>query len=167
MWSGNTLMLDIKKLRQEGLMIDYETTHYQWYKNKQRIPNGYLATYSAGDNRNNIVDTTAYYYLEILPQHGERIRTCEKKISLPVVAQSQQQQGITAYPNPVAEGTAVYLDFLELPQATVLEVYNILGVLCQKVPITENPVKIYIREKGIYLVKAANNTIKVIVNNNQ
>lgn len=159
LWN-NTLMLNLKKLREDG----FEATGYQWYKANSAIKDAISATYSAGPSKVDLLDRNAEYFVEIKTPKGN-IHTCAKKPNL-------KSMDIKAYPNPSAQGEVIYIDADiddTLLVGAAIEIYNINGIKVASVKVNDRitPLNLPL-SSGTYIVKFVskngfNKNLKTIV----
>ena len=102
----------------------YTFVTYQWYRNNQ--PAGTDQSWSAGANGESIHQADRFY-LVLETKDRRTLRTTETAVTL-------KSASLKAYPNPVAIGQSLHLDFdidLEMLQDAVIEVYNMHGRLVE------------------------------------
>lgn len=95
---NNTLIANLKKVKGDG----FEPIGFQWYKGSQLLAGETRATYSAGENKTDLLDKNSEYYLAINTAEGF-IRTSAAKPTL-------RSLSVVAYPNPVAKSETITLD---------------------------------------------------------
>ncbi|WP_430810256.1 MULTISPECIES: T9SS type A sorting domain-containing protein [unclassified Carboxylicivirga] len=69
-----------------------------------------------------------------------------------------QQSKLRAFPNPVED----VLHIEGLADSTLVELYSVTGSLLKSVPVTGGSISVAELNKGVYFIKAANQTIKII-----
>lgn len=156
---GNTLMLNLKKLEDEG----YRFTAYKWYKNNELIGTG--SYYSAGSGQLDKLDATGRYHVELYTTDGKVLRTCASTVVL-------KAGELLAYPNPVKPGGVVYIKSEDsLPADAVVDIYTVSGVkVGAQVRVSGDQAPVAMpTAPGVYLLKLSskeglNQTFKVIVN---
>ncbi|UNY98836.1 HYR domain-containing protein [Zhouia spongiae] len=106
----------------------YEFVAYEWYKNGKLV--GTDQYYSAGDNVNNILDTSSEYYVRMTTADGDVLETCSMKIELEYSHQAM------LYPNPIETGGVVTVR-VDLPEEELkqmqISLYTLSGYMIKQV----------------------------------
>jgi len=141
---NNTLIANNNQLTNGG----YKFKSYRWFKDNILI--GTNPSYSAGPQRDMLLDKNAFYYLEVITTSDEVLRTCESMITfLP-------QNQIKIYPNPVSTNGSVIVNVPQVDyqmKDAIIEVFTSSGVYVgqQKVKGQYNTVSLF-RNPGIYII---------------
>ncbi|MDR2036502.1 MAG: YDG domain-containing protein [Bacteroidales bacterium] len=155
---GNVLLVNNNKDNNGG----YEFVAYQWYKDDQLIGNGQY--YSAGEKITDLLDDQAMYHVIVTTKDGTVLRTCPSAIVL-------EREGIKAYPNPVRRGQYITVEineFDELPEKTIIGIYNSVGALIGNQNITGPLTEVLMpNESGTYFIRLKSDmtgkTLKIVV----
>jgi hypothetical protein len=158
---NNVLLVNNNPLTNGG----YEFVAYQWFKNGVLVGTGQY--YTAGNESNNVLDTSAVYSVKMTTKDGKILQTCGATIALQNSLQSR------LYPNPIETGKIITVEAdypaeeLENMQITL---YSVSGQLIKTVKSSTVKTEIQLpptTEGNIYLVilETANvkKSFKVIV----
>ncbi|GHT38348.1 hypothetical protein AGMMS49965_01430 [Bacteroidia bacterium] len=150
---NNVLM--IKDL---GLVID----NIKWFRNNEVIGTG--PYYSAGNKYTDVLDKNAEYHLEITTADGAVWRSCPQPIPL----RSTDSSPLQAYPNPVEKSSLISIEGIPKEAGSII-IYDIAGKVVARHDLTAirndsetMPIPMP-ATGGIYLIKAGEKTIKVLV----
>jgi hypothetical protein len=133
----------------------YTFTEFQWYKNNRKtIYTGPYLYY-----QDSLTDG-AEYYVVMITSSGATLQTCPYLYHIPA------ESGISAYPNPVPQGSTVTVDFSALKTLPgSIEIYNSQGVLMRSFTppkATEFTLQMPY-SAGVYIIKAGKYSQKVII----
>ncbi|MDR0763261.1 MAG: T9SS type A sorting domain-containing protein, partial [Bacteroidales bacterium] len=131
-------------------------TQYRWYKNGNVISE--QSYYSAGDQRSDILDFDAEYYLIINTLDGREVRTC------PYISSGTPTYPVSAYPNPVAAGESIVIEspvFETDAENTAIDIYSLQGTFfgTQRATLKQTSVKMP-SQKGLYIIQIRNGNQK-------
>jgi hypothetical protein len=151
---NNTFIANNRRAREEFNL--YPITQYRWYKNGNIISE--QSYYSAGDQRSDILDPNAEYYLIINTQDGTEVRTC------PYIPPGTQTFPVSAYPNPVISGNVITVEssVYEIdPENTSIDIYSLQGMFfgTQKATSKRTSVRMP-SQKGLYIIQIRNGNKK-------
>ncbi|MCM5663217.1 HYR domain-containing protein [Galbibacter mesophilus] len=143
----------------------YDFVSYEWYKNGQLV--GTEQYYSAGQNVNDILDTSAEYYAVMTTRSGEILRTCDIDIDL------KYSHNISLFPNPTLKGRTFTVK-VDVPDEDLknmkIGIYTLSGELVKEVKSTTRDTKITVPfqlSSATYLVRVNtpkfSKTLKLIV----
>ena len=128
----------------------YKFTSYKWYKNGFLV--GTNQYFSEGDNASDQLDSESSYYVEMITEEGEVLRTCSTEVQL-----RSSYQVILAR-NPVSSGEQLEL-FADFPQEELetmqLSIYDLNGSLLKKMSSKRKitPIELpYNVQMGVYIL---------------
>jgi hypothetical protein len=136
----------------------YEFVSYQWFKNGQLV--GTDQYYSAGNDANSILDTSAIYSVKMTTKDGKVLQTCGSTIIL------QNSLQAKLYPNPIEAGKVITIeaDFPEEElQNMQITLFSVSGKLIKTVQSSTVKTEIQlpeITESNMYLVVLESGNIK-------
>ena len=136
----------------------YEFVSYQWFKNGQLV--GTDQYYSAGNDVNSILDTSAIYSVKMTTKDGKILQTCDATIVL------QNSLQAKLYPNPIEAGKVITIeaDFPEEElQNMQITLFSVSGKLIKTVQSSTFKTEIQlpeITESNMYLVVLESGNIK-------
>lgn len=114
---NNTLSVNNNSATNGG----YKFVSYKWYKNGQLVSTKQY--YSAGKNKEDVLDVTAQYYVEVTTTTGETFRTCASSVTLKSI-------GMKVYPSPVSGGETITVELTmdeEMINKATIEIYDVNG----------------------------------------
>ncbi|MNQ39467.1 hypothetical protein D3C85_530770 [compost metagenome] len=136
----------------------YEFVSYQWFKNGQLV--GTDQYYSAGNDSNSVLDTSALYSVKMTTKDGKVLQTCDATIVL------QNSLQAKLYPNPIEAGKVITIeaDFPEEElQNMQITLFSVSGKLIKTVQSSTSKTEIQlpeITESNMYLVVLESGNIK-------
>ncbi|MNX76332.1 hypothetical protein D3C86_1078380 [compost metagenome] len=136
----------------------YEFVSYQWFKNGQLV--GTDQYYSAGNDSNSVLDTSALYSVKMTTKDGKVLQTCDATIVL------QNSLQAKLYPNPIEAGKVITIeaDFPEEElQNMQITLFSVSGKLIKTVQSSTSKTEIQlpeITESNMYLVVLETGNIK-------
>lgn len=125
----------------------YTFTSYKWYKNGQQVSTKQY--YTAGRNKEDVLDTSAEYYVEVMTNEGYAFRTCASTVAL-------KSYSVKVYPSPVQEGEMINVELSmeeEMINNATIELFDTNGnrIITQKAQGSHTTITPPYR-KGIYIV---------------
>ncbi|RNL87823.1 T9SS C-terminal target domain-containing protein, partial [Sinomicrobium pectinilyticum] len=141
----------------------YKFVKFEWFKNGKSIGTGQY--YSAGNNKEDLLDPTARYSVRMTTDTGDVLTTCGGEIML------EASLDMKAYPNPVLSGELLHI-LADLPEEELshltINVYNQNGREVLRTTGREKETAVSLpRIPGVYLVSCRTNqrkkTFKIIV----
>jgi hypothetical protein len=160
MWN-NTLMLNLKKLREEG----YNVIGCKWFKNGIELSSTNTIndfSYSAGPKPTDLLEPAPTYYSFrlITGNHGEICSTV-KSINLNVTSPASNDK-LWAYPNPVAAGVPFTVE--GVTKDDEIRVYNQYGTCVSSAIATGETIVLTLNvQAGVYVVRANEKQVKVVI----
>ena len=128
----------------------YRFTEYKWFKDGEYIGSGQY--YSAGNRTTDRLDQDGQYYVELLTEEGQRLRTCVSGISV-----ENSNQALLA-PSPIRAGyeTEFYADFSEEElKGMKISIANLNGKIIKQLKTSARITKILIpanAQQGVYIL---------------
>ena len=133
----------------------YKFTSYKWYKNGSLV--GTNQYFSEGDKASDQLDSESSYYVEMITEEGEVLRTCST-----VVQPGSSYQVILAR-NPVSSGEQLEL-FADFPQEELetmqLSIYDLNGVQLKRMRSNSKTTPIELPfniQSGVYILNCQTN----------
>ncbi|MGA9326902.1 MAG: T9SS type A sorting domain-containing protein, partial [Salegentibacter sp.] len=133
----------------------YKFTSYKWYKNGFLV--GTNQYFSEGDNASDQLDSESSYYVEMITEEGEVLRTCSTAVQL-----RSSYQVILAR-NPVSSGEQLEL-FADFPQEELetmqLSIYDLNGVQLKRMRSNRKTTPIELPfniQSGVYILNCQTN----------
>ncbi|MNQ90832.1 hypothetical protein D3C85_1061860 [compost metagenome] len=151
---NNILLVNNNPLTNGG----YVFVAFQWFKNGQLVGTG--PYYSAGNELNSILDTSAVYSVKMTTLDGRVLQTCDATIVL------QNTLEAKLYPNPIEVGKVITVeaDFpVEELQNMQITLYSVSGKLIKTVQSSSVKTEIQLPEttgSNMYLVVLETGNIK-------
>ena len=146
---NNTFMLNLNRLSRHG----YRTIDCKWYKNGELIGEGF--TYSVGPKITDQLEAGAVYTFELSTRDHGTLYSTDKVIE-------EQYSVLRAYPNPLPQGSKLTIE--GTTQDSLVEVFNINGACVNRTTATGSVTELTLAlPVGVYMVRANNEIIKVII----
>ncbi|MGB7784526.1 MAG: T9SS type A sorting domain-containing protein, partial [Salinimicrobium sp.] len=143
----------------------YKFTSYKWFKNGFLV--GTNQYFSEGDNASDQLDSESSYYVEMITEEGEVLRTCSTIIQL------RDSYTVVLARNPIKLGEQLEL-FADFPkeelQTMQLSIHDLNGVLLKKIRSNSKSTTIELPfniQSGVYILdcktKTHSKSLKFIV----
>jgi hypothetical protein len=102
---------------------NYSPEGYQWYRNREAIPEATGQYYSAGERADDLLDFTASYYVRLVTLSGDTIFTC------PQTPVRKNLVAAKSYPNPVQAGETITVEtgFAEEEEDVYIQLVDLSG----------------------------------------
>jgi hypothetical protein len=105
----------------------YSSEGYQWFRNREAIPNATGQYYTAGEETGEMLDFTASYHVRLVTLSGDTVYTCPMR---PVLKNDPTAK---SFPNPVSGGEMLTVEtgFAETAETTYFQLTDLLGRVVQ------------------------------------
>ncbi len=134
----------------------YKFTSYKWYKNGSVIGTGQY--FSEGDHASDQLDTESSYYIEVVTEDGEVLKTCSTVIQL------QESSTVKLARNPIRLGERLELlaDFPQEELETMqLSIHDLNGILIKTIRSNSKTTRIELPfniQSGVYILNCRTKT---------
>jgi hypothetical protein len=165
---GNTFMLDLKKLREDG----YEVTGCKWFKNgveekDTRTVNEF--SYSAGPDITDLLDYDITYTFQLLTENSGTFCSSQKVIASRSLATSSEEGifdtpgfDLRVYPNPLPSGSVLTIEGV-IKDSPIL-IYNQAGICVKSAVAADSAVTLTLPvPAGIYMIRIGNKAFKIVI----
>ena len=161
----NTLMLDLKKLAEEG----YELTGCKWFKNGiEEEETGTVSeySYSAGSEISSKLEVETCYMFQLITENYGTLCSTQKFIILSTITSTKEStvSNLKVYPNPFPSGSRLTIEGVN--KDNPIFVYNQAGSCVYSAVATGSDVTITLPvPEGVYLIRIGEKAIKIVVIN--